>query len=404
MTLHRYIFLRFLITPLLLLAGAVNAYCQDSPDTSTPLAEIPFRLVGSHVMIELHVNDEKETSHFVFDSGASTTVIDKAFAKELKLKPDFEQSATGAGGSEVYQICLQQKLRFQNLEIEPVMFVLTDLSSLSSQMDQKIQGITGIDFFKRYVVEINHSTRIIKLFSKDTKPVTSGYEAVKFENFGPSPIPVVEASFELCNGETFEGKFLLDTGAGLTLLLNTPFNKENNVKQKSEKSFLREAGGLTRRTLYDTVKIKSVKFAGHEFGEMEIELSNSTEGVTSQANVTGLIGNDLLKRFDIIADYANKTFYFRPNELIDEKFKFNVNGLQFEKSGDQVIIQRVVKGCPAAESGLRAGDAIVSIDGKTSNKILELKDLLSEEAESVSVIISRDGKEMEFSFELKRLL
>ena len=68
-------------------------------------------------------------------------------------------------------------------------------------------------------------------------------------------------------------------------------------------------------------------------------------------------------------------------------------------SEEEVMVNKVFDDSPAEKAGLKSGDVFVSIDGKstkgkTPSEIA--KNLRSEKKDTASIIIRRDGKEMEF--------
>ncbi len=52
-----------------------------------------------------------------------------------------------------------------------------------------------------------------------------------------------------------------------------------------------------------------------KLGEMPVQLSESKQGVTSYEGYLGLLGNEVISRFNVILDYKNTTLYLKPNKL-----------------------------------------------------------------------------------------
>lgn len=61
------------------------------------------------------------------------------------------------------------------------------------------------------------------------------YDKIPFELF--SGIPRFPITFELRNNEKFSGDILFDSGARLTLLVNTPYKEKNDLLNKMVKKY-----------------------------------------------------------------------------------------------------------------------------------------------------------------------
>jgi C-terminal processing protease CtpA/Prc len=69
-------------------------------------------------------------------------------------------------------------------------------------------------------------------------------------------------------------------------------------------------------------------------------------------------------------DYARQRVFFVPNALHGSPFAADRAGLWINRRGDEVIVKAVMADGPAEAAGLRAGDAIVDIDGTPAAAIM----------------------------------
>ena len=81
------------------------------------IAEIPFELKKDLILLKVNINDETETNTFLFDTGATSDLLDSTTAKRMGLKANYQQDVSGAGGTKTYDIILSQKLTV-NSEVE----------------------------------------------------------------------------------------------------------------------------------------------------------------------------------------------------------------------------------------------------------------------------------------------
>jgi len=78
-------------------------------------------------------------------------------------------------------------------------------------------------------------------------------------------------------------------------------------------------------------------------------------------------------------------------------------GEYFERpDGRGVLVTRVLKGTPAAQAGMKAGDVIIELDGKSVDDAAELRSgLADKEAGAVRVTVLRKGQRHTFTAELE---
>src|SRR5207249_12050816 len=84
--------------------------------------------------------------------------------------------------------------------------------------------------------------------------------------------------------------------------------------------------------------------------------------VTSYPFLGGLIGNDILRRFNFILNYDKRYFYLTPNSHYLEPFDYSYSGIELYFINVEITMGDVVDGSSAASSGLREGDAVVAIN------------------------------------------
>ncbi|MFT5892082.1 MAG: putative aspartyl protease, partial [Dokdonia sp.] len=108
---------------------------------------IPFEKDGL-VYIPVKLPEKKEILTFVFDTGASTAIMDKKVATRLGIKADSKQYATGASGSQEYEIAINRSIDIENIRFNKLNIVLVDLQELSNRSGVQIDGIIRYDVLK----------------------------------------------------------------------------------------------------------------------------------------------------------------------------------------------------------------------------------------------------------------
>jgi C-terminal processing protease CtpA/Prc len=98
-------------------------------------------------------------------------------------------------------------------------------------------------------------------------------------------------------------------------------------------------------------------------------LATQSKGAFAGEEYSGNIGSGVLKRFIVTFDYEHQTMYLKPATLpLTDAGTFDRSGMWINDSqGGFKIVDVTAKG-PAEEAGLKAGDVIVSVDGKLAGE------------------------------------
>jgi len=370
------------------------------------IEEIPFELKNGLILLKVNINDNTKARIFVFDTGATSDLLDSTTASKLGLKANYKQDVSGAGGKKSYDLILYQKLTLQNkIEIDSTHLVLTDLTKLKDALERDFDGIIGYSLLKKYITKIDYESQKILLYDKIQNVDTIGYTAIPFEFGNGIPIPQFDISVTLNNGESFTGRILFDSGAGLTLLINTPYNEKNKLSQKAGKSLISESENLHEKSISEDVAIKSMNIGGYNLSEMVVSIANDKDGVSSYEDYLGILGAKVISRFNLILDYSSSILYLKPNNKFRKSFEFPISGIRLKKVDDGIMIGRVEKTSSAYKKGIRKGDKLISINKDSSGDIEICRELLRKEGEKVClVIINSGGKTKKIKIKLKRLL
>ncbi|WP_345989972.1 retropepsin-like aspartic protease [Chryseobacterium sp. Chry.R1] len=305
--------LTFFLTTLL---GLINIYAQQ--------IKLPFELSKDNksIFIKLPMENQKDSLRFFFDTGANTTMLDKKIAEKYNLKTNYKTEVKGAGGKKLYDLVINQKIFLdRNNSIDSTYIVLDDLSRFNTLYEKKFDGIIGAAILKNYVTKIDFETKTMNLYKFDDSVDYNGYEKIPFEFY--SGIPRFPITFELRNNEKFSGDILFDSGAGLNLLVNAPYTEKNDLIHKIGKTITKSSINLSNKTNYNKGLIESIQLGSTIIKDenLGIHFSSDKQGVSSLDNLLGILGSEIINRFNFILDYKNKNLYLKPNYLFHKNFK-----------------------------------------------------------------------------------
>jgi hypothetical protein len=137
--------------------------------------------------------------------------------------------------------------------------------------------------------------------------------------------------------------------------------------------------------------IKEVRLGPYKFKNVPTFLFDDDYNVTSYPFLGGLIGNDLLRRFNIILNYKKREIHIIPNRSFKEVFDYAYTGLGVYYVDGKVIVEDVVKGSPGEEGGFIPGDVILGINNNYSNNIQVYKSMMQNLGDKLKFVILRNG-------------
>ncbi|KMQ65119.1 hypothetical protein ACM46_13100 [Chryseobacterium angstadtii] len=383
------------------LLGLINIYGQQ--------IKLPFELSkdDKSIFIKLPMENQKDSLLLFFDTGAATTLFDKRIAEKYNLKANYQTEVSGAGGKKLYDIITNQKIFIDKDQYVDTNIVLDDLSRLNKLYEKKFDGIIGAAILKNYLTKIDFETRTMSLYKFDDSLNYDGYEKIPFELH--SGIPQFPITFELKNNEKFSGDILFDSGAGLTLLVNAPYKEKNDLFNKLGKTITKSSTNLSNKTSYNKGLIKSIRVGNTsiEHPNLGISLSSDQQGVSSSDKILGILGSEIINRFNFILDYKNKNLYLKTNQLFNKNFEAVVSpiSLSYNESRNGIIISSVIANTDASKKGLKEGQKIVSIDNVVSKDLNIYEQLLKQMNKKVTIKYMDDnGQIKSVKIKLKKLL
>jgi predicted aspartyl protease len=389
---------------LLFLAAVLTTLAAGRPSQGVqPLSRIPFKLIGEHVFITVQVNGSDELN-FLFDTGCTEAVMDSITAENLGLVSRGQVKDYG-DGSFAEQVIPHATMMIGEFRLDEIKFNKQSLKYLELFTGQDLDGVIGNEILQNYVVRIDYDKMIFEIYDRagytyDGRGEVCDITANRY-------FSAIDAAVVLDNTEVVQGKFLIDTGAELTVAFSTPFVSDNNLLSKTGKRLeCRLHARNATFTAYQT-RIRSFRLGDSDFSKIPVLLAQTKSGALSTSALSGIVGNEVLKRFNVVFDYSRQRIYLEPNHLFGAPFKVNCSGLEVRLTTDQgIVIDRVHPNSPASEVGLAAGDEIIEInDSDVKNySIYEIRDLLSRPGEKVHLLVRRGKTNRKVSFKLRELI
>lgn len=357
--------------------------------------KVPFRLEDDkEVFVKLKINDSQEELLFFFDTGATSSLIDKKAAERLGIKANQTQSVSGASGQKIYEFAIGQKVTIgDQIQLNNVNLVFDDMDRMKKAMGVEFDGIIGYDLLAEYMTELDFDQQIMTIYSNDSQPNLEGYKAHPFTWKPEIPIPHYELEFKLANNTTYKGTVLFDSGAGLVLLINSKFQQQNNILEQMPNNIISSSQDLTQKSDITVSTLESLKFLDYNFDQkMLTRVSTDKGGVNAMPGYLGILGAEIINRFNLVIDYANMTIHFKPNKLFDKAFSTHMSPFRLIEKDNQIVVNHVVETSDAAQKGIVEGDVILSINDQTITDVIEARKFFKEPNAKLKLKIQKADK------------
>jgi hypothetical protein len=440
--------MRFRVVLLVWVVSVTSAVAQQGfrLDPNLRRVTIDFRLVNNLIFIPVEVNGVK--LNFMLDSGVDETLLFSLDQNEEVAFQNVEKVMLRGLGSDEPVEGLKSRgntLRMAGLRDDnhEIYIILGQDFDLSSSIGLAVNGIIGYRFFADNTVEIDYERKklhVYKALSGLGKRIRRFTEVdMTLENHKPFVMIDVATAQGI-----FKSKLLVDSGNSDALWLFSDSQSGIMLPEPNLQDYL--GRGFSGEIYGKRARVSKISWASFRF-ENPLAAFPDTVSVKHIIRVKdrkGSIGGEILRRFSVVMDYSSQRMFIRPNRFLDEPFHYNMSGLEvhhhgmdwiretvalkglgnassYDINGDKIpssfiykfelkpvyAVTNVRPGSPAQEAGLLQGDIIVSINRKPGYRytLQEIHDLFKQgDKTPVTIAVQREGKIIEFSFRLRRML
>lgn len=408
---------------------------------NTKKAVIPFKFISNLIFIPITINGAELT--FLVDTGVAETLLFSLENKEVKLENVEKIKFSGLGGSLSIDGFKSERntARIGDAVINTSMslyIILDEEFNISSHVGIPVNGVIGYHFFKNHPISIDYQAKKITIYEN------ADLLKKKIRKYDEFPItiekdkPYVYADVEMTN-EKNSSKLLIDLGNSdaiwlfPTLIKNFVYNRPN-IDDFLGRGFNGDIYGKRSRIrnfyLGDFRFEKPLTAMPDEFSIQHVNLVD---------NRKGSVGSEIMRRFSIVFDYANKKLFLKKNRNFNDPFHFNMSGLDFRQDGlewghERVQIEThssttstnsvykgdsfqykftlkplfsisgIRKDSPADKAGLKKDDKVISINrNKASDMTLEaiIELMKSSEGQNITIVVQRKNETLTLSFTLE---
>jgi hypothetical protein len=276
-----------------------NLLSARRKDTGLVTSTIPFTL-GDNDKIYLKGRfNGGPLLDLQFDLGSGGTIIKKASVPKANMTFDGTVTLHNSDGTNVVPSSRANRLEIEGLSWTGVPVAVAD------NMTHREDGLIGNVLFQDKVLEIDYD-RMLIVVHDDLPALASAWKRDDVLLDG-GVVPFVQGSLS-ASGSSRDGWFMLDTGAYTSILNSDRLGAAGKIASELRR-LLGPLGGDTRGP--------ALTVGGHTFSNTNY----SVRRFDGDASRLGLLGNDVLKRFNLVLDNRNGAVYFRPNARMADAFR-----------------------------------------------------------------------------------
>jgi hypothetical protein len=364
-------FLSFVLmtTPPAARSQTVPGKASASSSSVKPIAVIPFELYHNRVYLPVSVNGSRPYT-MILDTGAAVTFVSEEAADEVKL-PRKGSAKVNGNGEGVERFPLGKNVAFSvgGADLLEKTIVIYNYGDFEKHEGRKIDGTLGVNFFHKYVVEIDYAGKQLSIYDHESFLYTGAGSVIPLRILNGGTLALFDAKIVAAAGQpALEAHLAVDSGTYSALRLFRPFEEQHALTGDGRGQFASfgfGAGGEFRQV---TGRVESVEIGGVKLSNPVADFSTDTKGVTATSNYDGTIGGDILRRFTVTLDYSRGQMMLEPNGDWSKPFDRNTSGLTLatDEGFKKVLVVHVVKRSPADVAGLHEGDSIGAVDGKST--------------------------------------
>jgi hypothetical protein len=409
--------------------------------------KIHFKLINNLIIVPVEINGVELS--FLLDTGVNKSIIFNFLnlSDSLQIKDTETIFLRGLGEGEAIK-ALKSKNNILKIgdaiNLKQELFAVFNPNlNFAPRLGVPLHGIIGYDLFKDFVVEINYSSKYIRLTNPDVYKYKKcrSCETLNMEFYKNKPYIYAKVNIE---DKQIPVKLLIDSGGSDALWLF----EEDSLGIKSGNQYFDDflGHGLTGSVYGKRSKIDGFSIKHFNLNKVNVSFPEPTSLIYVKLHKerNGSIAGNVLKRFNLIVNYQNETITFNKNRFFHDSFSYNKSGIELEQDGVRLVrekdydytnsdvflgeyhkasrttivlstkykldvkpaysIVELRKDSPAEKAGLMVGDVLMKINKKSTDRysLQEIMQMFYEEkGEQIKLDVERDGAPLSFVFYLE---
>jgi len=371
----------------------LTAGCADEPKNTSEkpadqniLAEFEIARGGDSILLPVTFKGKEYV--FVLDTGCSHTSFDTSLRHELGDVKKVERGLT-AGNPIMVEVFDAPEAFLGPLNLQDSGQVSCfDLKMPSLINGSKISGIIGMNFLRKYVLQIDFDKGMLSFLP----PVEEQHShwgkelVIDYDSLG---LPHITEN-------------ILD-GIKVDFVIDTAGNSTGGLKSNIFKQILSEKELKTSEILFATAS-GVIRSREARISNLSVESFEYQDLIFSEGNWSYL-GLSFLSRHIVTFDFPNSKIHLKKCKEFKKIDETDMSGLHLLRVSDKTTVYSVDEGSPAQKAGIRANDIILKVGNKDANTydMWELRrHLMSGDKHKITMTTKRGDDIKALSFLLKK--
>lgn len=290
---------------------AIPGNARDPVTLDGSRVSLPISILSDRIILKTQIGGRKVD--FQLDSGASGILLDRSVADALRI-PTYGKLTEETAGSYQASRAIVPAIAIGGLTMQNVVVETAPFHWFSSD-GTPIAGLIGYDLIASRVIHIDYVNSTVEAIDRGSFTPPAGAIALPIRL--DDQVPAIAAQI----GNAASQKFVLDTGADRSLLLaefvaaHPADTTDQGLGDEMSDSypFVEDSSGVGGEIPLRPVQVSGLAIGGLHFPKWLFNVTQNANAFNAE-DYDGLIGQDVLRNFDLYFDYPKSTVYLVPNE------------------------------------------------------------------------------------------
>lgn len=278
---------------------------------SGPRVSIPIKQIDDRIIIPVTIAGH--TVDFQMDSGASGIVMDDAVVDALKLKTygkvTVETAGTYTEGATIVPLMTFGGVTMTNVQMQSLPFTFW------SDDKTPVAGLMGFDFIDGAVMHVDYLHGTLEAIDPKSFVPPAGATALPIAL--DDDVPMIDVGIAKAIGHLF----IVDTGADRSALFSNfvaahpgdVLDQGLGDQMLAQYPFVTDFNGVGGTVKYRPLQVGPLTLGGIVFPKWLFSGTHDAPSFEGD-DFDGLVGQDVLRNFDVYLDYAHEKIWLVPND------------------------------------------------------------------------------------------
>lgn len=290
---------------------------RDPVSLGSPRVTLPATFSGDRILLTMQIGAHKV--NLQMDSGASGILLNRDVADATGVQ-SYGQKTEVTAGEYLAADAMIPKMDFGVGAMENVSAETAPYAEWSYG-EVPVAGLLGYDFIAGAVIHVDYYHGSVEAIAPSSFTPPAGAVALPIRL--DDGVPVIQATVGTASGE----KFIVDTGADRSMIFSA-FAAAHPSDVSGESlgdqiaatlPFVEKIYGVGGKVQVRQAKVSALGIGSIRLPDWPITVSQDAPSFEGD-DYDGLIGQDVLRNFDVYFDYARTKMYLVPNERYRQRW------------------------------------------------------------------------------------